>query len=259
MFKKWLNGVGVDMVNAGNGREGQATEATFNTPQARELLEQLQAMNDEGLLNPFPETEGGIDQYLAIVTQQSSMLVETSGAATNIVDALSGTLTPEDVGAEFDPSGVDLDQLIPGTAPFPGIEPTGDTLPGGGIFFILNTSEPAQQAASWRFLRFMLETDNVRQWHLRGSYLPVRTSTQDDPQLEQFWEDDLAGALLRTSVDQLQAADPDQPGPLIGPFTDYSDALDEMMEAVLINDADVQSALDRAEERVTEALERYAG
>ena len=46
-------------------------------------MELLQQMNDEGLLNVFANTEGGIDQYLALVTQDSSMLIETSTASTH--------------------------------------------------------------------------------------------------------------------------------------------------------------------------------
>ena len=89
----------------------------------------LQQMNDEGLLNVFAATEGGIDQFLALVTQDSSMLVETSTASTTIRDALSGSVTAEQAGVDFDVSSVDLSVLVPGTGAFPGIESAGRVLP----------------------------------------------------------------------------------------------------------------------------------
>src|SRR5690606_7707910 len=72
--------------------------------------------------NAFANTEGSIDHYLALVTQESSMLIETSTASTTIRDALGGTITAEQAGGDFDPSAIDLSVLVPGAGPFPGIE-----------------------------------------------------------------------------------------------------------------------------------------
>ena len=52
-------------------------------------------------------------------------------------------------------------------------------------------------------------------------------------------------------------ADPDEPGPLIGPYIDFADATEAAMEAVLFDDADVADALASAQEEVTASLERY--
>ena len=62
-FETWLTGINQDIVNQENGREAPATEASFNTPEAVDLLAFLQTMNSDGLLNPFAATEGG-DQPL---------------------------------------------------------------------------------------------------------------------------------------------------------------------------------------------------
>ena len=70
---------------------------------------------------------------------------------------------------------------------------------------------------------------------------------------------DLAGVLLQPAAEQLSDADPDRSGPLIGPYPDVADAVEAAMEGILFNDQDVASTLADAEERATEALERYAG
>jgi sn-glycerol 3-phosphate transport system substrate-binding protein len=255
----WLTGIDQDIVNNDNGRDGTATEATFATPELVELMEFLTRMQDEGLLNVFANTEGSIDQYLALVTQESSMLIETSTASTTIRDALAGAVTADDAGIDFDPSIIDQSVLVPGTGAFPGIEAPGRIFPSGGAFYILNTSDPAQQAASWAFMRFMLEPDNATAWHLEGGYLPVVKAVNDLPEVQAYWEDDLAGVLLRPAVEQLGDADPDQSGPLIGPYPDETDTLEAAMESILLDGQDAATALEQAQDTVTQSLERYAG
>jgi sn-glycerol 3-phosphate transport system substrate-binding protein len=258
-IRNWLTAVGVDMVNHENGRDGLATEATFDTPEARELVELFQRMNDEGLMNLFSAAEGSIDQYLAMVQQQSSMLIETSTAATTIAAALGGELTAEEAGVDFDPESIDLNSLVPGTGPFPGIEAPGRVVPGGGVLYIASTSDPAQQAASWKFMEFMLQPENSVRWHVDGGYLPMVKAVQDDPEVRDFWEQDMAGLLLSQGVEQLDEADPDEPGPLIGPYEPYREAVESAVEAVLIDGSDIDSALASAQQEVTAELERYAG
>jgi sn-glycerol 3-phosphate transport system substrate-binding protein len=259
VFENWLSGDGIDVVNNNNGHDGQATEATFDTPEARDALALVKRMNDEGLVNVFASTEGGVDQYLALATQQSSMLIETSGAAVNIAEALGGNLTAADVGAEFDASLVDRTQLVPGTGQFPGLQSAGQVHPGGGGFFIVNTAPPEEQAGAWKFLEFMLQPENAKEWHLRGSYLPIVKTVADEPDVQTFWKDQVAGVLIKPAVDQLAAADPDEAGPLIGPYTDFTDNLENAIEGVLLSGDDVNSALTTAQDEVTQSLERYAG
>jgi sn-glycerol 3-phosphate transport system substrate-binding protein len=103
----------------------------------------------------------------------------------------------------------------------------------------------------------MLQPENAKAWHTHGGYLPIVKSVSDEPDVQAFWQDNLAGILVKPAVDQLQDADPDEPGPLIGPYTDFSDALESAMEAVLFDNADIQSALADAQTKVTQSLERY--
>jgi sn-glycerol 3-phosphate transport system substrate-binding protein len=258
-FTNWMAGIGVDVVNEDNGREGAATEATFDTPEAQDLLGFLSRMNDEGLLNVFAATEGSIDHYLALANQQSSMLIETSTASNTIAEFLGGTLTPEDAGLDYDVSSVNIAELVPGTGPFPGVEAPGRVIPGGGLFYLLNTSAPEQQAGAWKYLQFMLQPENSAEWHMRGGYLPIVKAAQEDPEVTSFWEHDMAGLLLSAAVAQLDEADPDNPSPLIGPFSDYADAVQGAMEGVLLDGQSPADALGEAQDTVTAALERYEG
>jgi sn-glycerol 3-phosphate transport system substrate-binding protein len=217
-------------------------------------------MNREGLVNLFSATEGGINHYLALAQQQSSMLIETSTASLTVAAAIGGNISPELARQSgIDTSDVNLEGVIPGTAPFPGIEEPGQVIPGGGNFFILNSSNPAQQAASWRFLRFMLEPENAREWTTVGAYLPIETAVAEDPAIERFWQDDVGGILLHTGFEQLQDADADRPGPLIGPYDDFSEDVQSSLEGIMLDGADVDSSLQSAQDDVTTSLQRYAG
>jgi sn-glycerol 3-phosphate transport system substrate-binding protein len=258
-FETWLSGIGEDIVNNGNGREEPATEATFATPAADDVVGWLKKMNDEGLLNAFADVEGNVNHYLALATQQSSMLIETSTASTTIAEFLGGGLTAAEAGIGFDESVLDRTQLVPGAGAMPGVEAAGRVFPSGGAFYILDTSEPAQQAGSWRFLEFMLQPDIAKAWHFSGGYLPVVKAVEEDPDVQAFWQDDLGGVLLSTAVEQLADADPDQPGPLIGPYVDEANAIEDALDAVLFEGRDVSDSLAQAQDQVTESLERYAG
>jgi sn-glycerol 3-phosphate transport system substrate-binding protein len=256
-FQTWIGGIGQDMVNNDNGRSEPATEAMLDTPETQSLMQWLADMNAEELLNPFPVTDGGIDHYLALITQQSSMLIETSTASGTIAAALGGDLTAEEAGVDVDPALLESADLVPGSSYFPGIEEPGQVAASGGYFYILNVGEPEQQAAAWKFLQFMLQPENAKRWHIEGGYLPVVQDVLDDPDVLEFQRTDLGGVLLAPSAEQIAEADPENAAPLIGPFIPYKDAMQGAMEAVLFSGEDPQSALARAEEAMNQALEDY--
>ncbi|MCB0971617.1 MAG: extracellular solute-binding protein [Acidimicrobiales bacterium] len=259
-FNTWLAGAGVDTVDNDNGRDAPPTAATFDTPEAVEILETLQRMNDEGLLNVFPVTDGSIDHYLAVISEESSMLIETSTASGTIAAALGGELSSETTGQ----AGIDLDaaaiggaNLVPGSAEVPGLDAPGQVYASGGAFYMLNTGADAEQAGAWEFMKFMLQPENAKRWHLQGGYIPVVKEAINDPEVLDFQRNELDGVLLKPSVDQLGAADPDRTGPLIGPYTDVQEVMRSMLESVLLSGADPAEALASAQAEATEILENY--
>lgn len=255
----WMSGVGQDMVNNDNGRSAPATKATFDTEKGREIVDWLDTMNKEKLLNAFPVTDGSIDHYLALITEDSSMLVETSTASSTIAAALGGELNAKDAGIDVGAIALDGKKLVPGSAEYPGLEAPGQIYASGGAFYILNTSSPAQQAASWQFLKFMLKPENAKKWHIDGGYLPVVKSIINDPAIQEFQKTDLGGNLLKPAVDQLATADPDRSGPLIGPYPAFQKILQGALETVLFKNGDPDAALSKAQKDATALLKDYNG
>lgn len=247
----WLSGVGEDVVDHGDGRDGEARKATFDTSRSRDLLALFKRMQDEGLVETVPKTAGNIDQYLALATQKSSMLFETSASATTIAAFLKGQ-----TGSIPAPGG-DTSQLLPAAAPFPGIEAPGQVQAAGAAMYVVSTNALKVQAAAWQFLRFMLSEDQMVKYHLTTSYLPVVSGAAKDPRVLAFWRDDKAGRLLSVAYKELEGVDPSKPGPLIGPYGDFVDSLKTAWEQVMLNGASPPNALGIAQRDVTGALTRY--
>lgn len=261
-FSTWLAGAGQDAVNNENGRAAAPTKANLASPTAIELMKALDAIKREGLMAAFPKTDKGIDHYLALVTQQSSMLIETSTASGTIAQALGGELDAGDAGeAGVDIGSIDLSKLdlVPGAGELPGLKAPGKVYASGGAFYILNQGSDAQQAASWEFLKFMLRPENAKRWHVQGGYLPVVKAVVTDPAVIKFHKDTLQGRLLAPAVDQLAVADPDYTSPLIGPYSQYTKALQGAMEKVFLENGDPEQALKTANAQVDKVLKDYNG
>lgn len=251
----WAGGVGEELINNGNGRDALATEATFDNPATLAAFEWIAEMVAEGLLIPF--SEGGIDQFLAVAGQQSSMVIETSTASTTIAALISG----EDVdtgGADAAAPDLDVEDLVPAAGPFPGLEAPGEAKIGGGAFFIPATNSPEVQAAAWAFSRYMSTEAGQLKWHTEGSYLPIVDGATDDPAFEEFWDSGLAGRMLRVATEQLQGVSADTPGPLVGPREDYTSIVGAALGRVAFQGADPAAAVAQADRELDAALRRYA-
>src|SRR5690606_39134563 len=228
--ESWINGAGGSVMNKDNGREGLADESTFDNEVTREVYTWIKEMADDGLLQGHSATSGQINQYLAVAQQQSSMVIETSTAATTIKAVLGGNA--DSVGVET--GEVDLSGIAPANGPFPGLEKPGQVRISGGAFFMTNTVPAEQQAAAWEFMKFMWETESQVAWHLVGSYLPTTQTAAAHPDVVAYWQDDMAGRLLKTGYDQLLQVDPQRPGPQIGPYADYTAAIKNSLDRLVL-------------------------
>lgn len=251
----WLTGAGEGLVDNDNGRgDGESTEGAFDNPATTELFGYLETMQDEGLLNPVPGTEGQFDHYFALGLQQASMTIETSTAVTTINAVLEGNLDPAELGLteELPPIDINVD-----AGPFPGLEGPGEGQLGGGVWYITNAGNPEQQAAAWDFVKYVNRPENQALWHLEGSYLPVREATATSEEVSDFWENTRPGQWLRIAYDGLQAVDPEWPGPLIGPYTETRDAVRTALDQLLFSGVPADEAIAEADRTITDALESY--
>lgn len=251
----WINGNGGTLVNKDNGREGLADEATFDTPEVHELYEWIKGMVDDGLMTGFSDTDGQINHYLALAQKSSAMGPETSTAATTIKAVLGGTTYEESAGV--DPGAVETDGLEVRAAPFPGMAEPGQVRVSGSAFYMSNVGTPAEQAASWDFMKYMWGVDSQVGWHLQGSYLPTTQAAAGNPQVTEYWETDLAGELLKVGYDELVTVDPERPGPQIGPYGDYKTAIQTSLDRLVFDGASPDDVIATAQAEIQDALTTY--
>jgi sn-glycerol 3-phosphate transport system substrate-binding protein len=256
-FAVWLSAIGVDVVDNNNGRSDAPSEATFDVEETRELFDFFRQMNDDGLIQVVPNEEGSIDQYLPLADPESpaTMLVETSTAATSLRDILAGDLDAADIGTDV----LAEEDTVPMAAELPGIEAPGQIYPTGGGFYIMNTSTPVEQVASWKFMEYMLDPEHAVDWLTAGGYVPSVKAVLDDPEVQDYLENDVAGLMTAPAISQMRSADPDKPGPAMGPYIDFTEEFQGALEGVFLTGEDIDSALETAEENVTSALDRYYG
>ncbi len=252
-----LTGIGQDIVDNDNGHSGHATEAVFDTPETLAIVEELAQMYDDGLVAKVSNTPGQYDHYLNLAQGKSTMLFETSTAATTIEAFLGGNLSAEEL------AGGDLSQLsgsvtvVPGFGPMPGIEEPGQVMVSGGAFFVTNAGDELQQAAAMDFMRFMNELPQQVRWHIEGSYLPSNVDVADQPEVQEFYTSTIAGMSLQIAAEQLAAVPPENPGPIVGPEDEYTDILQTMLEGVFLSGSDPATALTEAEADLTAAIQEY--
>lgn len=251
----WITGAGASVVNNGNGRDAPPTEATFDNPTTREIYTWIKGMADDGLLQGFSATDAQINHYLAIAQKNSTMGPETSTAATTIKAVLGGE-TYEDE-APIDPGSVSFEGLDPRAAPFPGLEEPAQVRVSGGAFFMTNTGSDEEQAAAWEFMKFMWSTESQVKWHLQGSYLPTTQAAAGSPEVTEYWENDLAGKILKVGYEELLAINPENPGPQIGPYLDYANAIENSLDRLVLQGASVDEVVADAQAEIQEALDRY--
>jgi sn-glycerol 3-phosphate transport system substrate-binding protein len=254
----WLTGAGSSMVNNDNGRgPGETDAATLvGNPQALELFTWFDDMEEAGLLEPVPSTDGQIDQFLALATQRSSMVVESSSAATSVEAFLSGQLDPSDLGgsgSSVSPSGLDI-----GAGRFPGLVPGNATQMGGAAWYLLNTSPPEVQAAAFDFATFLNSPEAQVKLLTGGSYVPWRLGVLDEPAVQEYFDSSLAGGWLRIAAEQIDAIDTDFPGPLIGPYDpDVREVVEAAQDSFLLGDGTPDQALQDAQDEIDQLLDDY--
>ncbi len=239
----WLTGAGVDIVDNDNGRDGRALRSTYDNETTREIYHWIDGMASDGLMLSVPA--GSIDQVLAL-TQDTSMTLTSSGALTIIASFMSS-----------DPALAA--ELSPGVAAFPGVEEPGRIRVNSAGYFIVNRSAPEVQAASWDFLRWLNQVEQGVRWQIEGSYLPYQQAVRDDPELQAWYAEDPVGQQMVVAAESLAAVDPASPGPLIGPYVGFTDAVEDSLSAMVFEGLDPDAAVAQADRALQAELDRYNG
>jgi sn-glycerol 3-phosphate transport system substrate-binding protein len=259
-IETWLTGSGQPMVDNENGRgDDQTSSAAFDNPEGTSIMQWIKEMNDAGLLLPIPLVPGNIDHLLALSgdAPKASMTFETSTAATSIVAFLGGDQSVvQDAGG--DAGSVNVSGIDVGAVLMPGVTDAGQVQIGGGAWYMTDGQPPEVQAAAWDFIKWWNTPATQIVWNTEGSYIPFSTTAAQSPEVQQFWQTDLAGQWLALSYQQLsEGVDPDWPGPLIGPYHEVRKTIEDGLNQLTLEGKSPEEMLANASEDATKAIEAY--
>ncbi len=254
----FLTGAHASVVDNDNGRgTGVTSKATLvGNDKALELFRWMKKMKDDGLMDAVPYAPAQIGQYLAMGGRKSSMLIESSSAATSIEAFLKGNLDTSSLG-NGDLGKADASGLEVGAAVMPGFTEPGRTQMGGGAWYLTNTVPPEQQAAAWDFMKFLNSDESQAKLLMGGSSLPFRVSTDSRADVKEFYAKSLSGRWLQLASDQVNKIDPAFPGPLIGPYDQVRVAIQKASDNLLVNGMSPEDALSGAQSEIDKLLAQY--
>jgi sn-glycerol 3-phosphate transport system substrate-binding protein len=232
---------GESYVDQGNGRDGRATQVTFDGDAGEELYTFFDELVDDGLAVTNPrEGPDAINNLLAIGNGDAGMTVVSSSALGSVLEVLG--------------SGQYADVEL-GVGPMPGLTDEGGVVVAGGGLSI-TAREPAKQAAAWQFVQFLTSPQSQSKWAAATGYAPVRTSSVDLPELRQRWEEEPG---FRIPYDQLvEGAENDATaGPMVGDMAAVRRAVEDALTAMFVDGLPPDEALAQAAQVSNDAIASY--
>ena len=247
------------VVNEDNGRAALGTESTYDNEVSLEIYEWLLEMERDGLLK-YTDNTDPIAPFLAMATETSSMLIDTSAAISTVDSAIEGTLDPDQVGLDdgTDLSGFSFPDLQLTVGGLPGLEAPGRGQMGGGTFYLVDGEDPAAVAAAWDFLKYFNAVEQQVTWAVEASMFPVRQAAVEDPALQADWTDTRRGRWVAAAYDSFAALDPAFPGPVIGPYREFREAVKNGVESVILGETTPADAVADVDAAFQDELDAYA-
>lgn len=199
-------------------------EVYFNDPAVVESMEFFGSLSKTHKIMP-PGVLAWNNIPADFIAGKAAMIYHTTGSIGNIK-------------SKMDPAKI-------GVAALPGGKRQGSPT-GGGNLYILKTNKD-QQAAAWKFVRFMTDTERVAKWSADTGYIPYRKSATES----KTWKDAVAAfpgygsaAAAMQFADREIAAHNNQ---------QVLKALGDQLQAVVNGTKDAKTALEQAQ-KDTEAI-----
>jgi sn-glycerol 3-phosphate transport system substrate-binding protein len=232
---------GQTYVNQSNGRKGRATKATLDNPTGRKIWTWWKRMVDSGLALDTGAAPTNYDHLFAVANGKAAMTIAGSAATGPIFAALSA--------GQY--KGVD-----PSVGPMPGLDAKGGVEVGEGSMWMSKRSSAAKQAATWKWMQYLVSTKTLVDFDARTGYTPIRKSVINDPQIQQLWK---AHPEYKVPYDQLVSGrtSPATSGAVIGPFPDVRNAVQDGLTEMLEGHKSVATALADTQKKVNALIADY--
>jgi sn-glycerol 3-phosphate transport system substrate-binding protein len=242
-FEHMLAIGGSSFVNNNNGRKARATKTLFDNATGRQVFTALSQMVKTGLAEPTPDSGSGtFNDLLGIGNGQFAMAIDTSASLGTITQALNSGAYPN----------VDI-----GVAPMVGASPKkGGVLVSGGALYMVNKSKPEQQAAAWKFLKYLDDPAQQTTWAIDTGYIPIRKAAAATTTMQDYWA---KNPVYKVAYDQLLSG-PNTvatSGSVIGDYKGVRDAVRDAENSMFLQGKDPKSALKDAASNADSAMADY--
>ncbi len=245
-FEQALGQAGANLANNDNGRAGRATEVMLNSDAALDYVQWWSDMEDSGNYLYTGTQRDWDGTSAAFQAQNVAMLVYSSSDTTALTAA--GDENGFKVQSSFMPFNQDREYA--------------GNLIGGATLWMTAGMDTATQDGALAFLNYFSNPENAAAWHKLTGYIPITNSAVSRLDGEGWYAE---SPNSKVASDQLDAAanTPASTGALLGNFVAIRDVVTAAIEDILVNDADVatrmQSAQDEAQSLLDDYNELYGG
>ena len=238
----WLGLSSKPYVNNSNGRKARATSSMLDSPTGKQLFSWMGGMVSDGLASTNPLDGPSIyDDLVGIATGNHTMAIDTSAALTSINTRLSS-----------------FPNVTLGVAPMPGLVTGkgGVLVSGGANYIVKNTKSPEKQAAAWKYLKYLDDTETQAKWAVGSGYMPIRKSTAASPTMTDYWA---KNPFARVAYDQLLNGPVNSAtaGSVIGDYRAVRAAVIDGENAMFLAGKDPAAAVKDAATASTKAMKDY--
>jgi sn-glycerol 3-phosphate transport system substrate-binding protein len=243
-LETWLATANQLFVNNQNGRSTRATKGVFTTKTAVSIFNQLRTMVRSGYAATNPSTgPDSADNLLGIGNGKYGMTIETS-AALGAVNAILA-------GGKY--ANV---KLGIGAFPVYSASVRGGIEPGGSGIYISNKSSALEQAASWQYVSYLMNTQSQATWAAGTGYIPVRKSSAQTATVQRLWA---ANPGYKVAYNEVSSG-PNTPattGSVIGPYSDVRTDVLNAEISMYTQGVSAAAAVKAAEQSVNGTLADY--
>lgn len=235
-FEQYLCKQGLAYADNGNGREAAATKVVFDeNGGALNILTKWNELYTNGYAPNLGRAANSTDTA-DFTAGKAAMVLGSTASLKQIL---------EEAGDSFEV----------GTAYFPGVvESEGGVSIGGASLWALNNKDEVKEAATWKFIEFMISPESQAYWNAQTGYFPITTAAHDE---EVFKQNIAEYPQFQTAIDQLHDSAPEYAGALLSVFPEARDIVESEIENMINGNQTPEEAVAKMAGRINASIEDY--
>jgi sn-glycerol 3-phosphate transport system substrate-binding protein len=222
----------------GNGRDNRATKVLWNSDAAKTILNWWKAGVTGGyFFNPGIDNDGAANAFNA---GKTAMYIESTARLRGHINTIAGKF---EIGTGL--------YVRPDSKP-----KDGGNIIGGASLYIMKSRPAEEQQAAWEIVKYAMTPAVQAQWQADTGYYPiVKTAYDQGPSKE--WSTKYPQ--FNTAIDQIRNSPQNRTtnGAVLGVMPQARQRTQKMIEAVLLNQATVDAAVQAAVDDINAQIDKY--